>query len=1607
MTTAPNEEPGSVGPADPEDQIAIGEEPSSTGDYGQMAGSFAAGDQMGNDSVATRSTVSRQHSRRLENWVFGLIIALAAVLRFTGVNWDNGSQLHPDERFLFMVEGALRPGFVATGANGSTVQTRSAPIWEYYFDSARSGLNPHNVGYGFFVYGTFPLFATKWILTLFQSSGFDRVHLIGRSLSALSDTGSVALVAIIARRLFGSRVGLLAPALLAVCVLHIQQAHFFVFDSFLVTLVLACFWSCLNIVAFARWRDFAVTGLLLGLTLATKLSMVVFMPVIALAGLIHLWETHRAKHHLVTDDDDSDRPSPTIATVLEEWWNDGSLASVIAGGILTALVAILVFRIAQPYAFAGPSPFDLRLNPKWLDNIDYQAKSQDGSVDLPPSIQWAETSKVFFPLRHMVNWGLGLPLGVAVWASFFGACWLAMAKQRWQHALVAFWAGLCFLYFSSVLNKTMRYLLPSYPFFVILGSWGLVAAFDAMKNGRERVRNGTSFLSNDVPDALRSRLAALNLASISPLAPLVGSLAILAVLVYSSGWAFAFTRIYARPVSRGQASMWIYRNVPPPAVMANEHWDDPLPLPIPGFDHGKYAGPQLPLYDPDEPKKIDTIIQMLSQSSYMNITSNRLYGSIPRMPERYPMTSEYYRRLFAGDLGFSLVATIPSYPSIGPWVINDDAAEEAFTVYDHPKVLIFRKDPDFSAARVRQILTSVSLDNVQNIPPIMAGRPNLQLNAASREMVTQGGTWSDSFSLDDRSGLFAPVVWYLTLSVLGLMVAPLVWSLFPSLPDRGYGSARPLGLLAVSWLAWLLASIDVLPWTRLSLVAASAACVFAVIPVLRRSGREWVGWVRGNWSTIVTVELVTVGAFVAFCLIRSLNPDLWHPARGGEKPMEFAYLNAVIKTASFPPYDPWYAGGYLNYYYFGYVLIGTLAKLTGVAPSVAFNIGVATVYAMTVGATFGVASNLTVFGWETAVGHVRAGSRYRPVLFGGLAGVVFLAVVGNLDAFGQLVDRLARSASGAGSVPVSGLPALVAGVPAVLLGGGSLEGFDFWRSSRVIPNNTINEFPFWTFLFSDLHAHMISIPYQVVSVGVMLGIATRAAPTPRAHLVTAFDRLLSVLTLRNVIVGAGLGWVVGALNVINSWEYPTHLLLSVIALGIARVARRGTVTATDVVHVMVSSVIMFLTSTLWYRPFWSHYLSVYSSVSLWTTDKSTLVDYLIIHGAMVFQLLTFVALVGWPVWRTTGWGRYVAMRLRNLDAWERVSRHERALLSSSALLGTWYVVLFAIFVVLVATLAIARSALIAFLITTVSIMVLVAWERRREPALAFAATLGATGAAIGIFVEYFALSGDIGRMNTVFKFYLQVWVLWSMVSGATLVWAFARVFDRERRKPLGLLQWGWVSATAALMLAVLAYPLGAVPARVADRFAPLPPTLDGMAYMKTATVQDASSEVTPANPGGATLRAFADYLAIRWMLQNIDGTPVVLEASVPEYRWGSRVSKYTGLPAVLGWRWHQAQQRGPYAPQVDARLRDVQSMFNTTNSDAAQVLLSRYHVRYVYVGDLERAYYASAGIAKFGSAPTLFRPVYDVDGVTIYEFLPEAARQGRTQAVAPEGSMIQ
>ncbi len=158
------------------------------------------------------------------------------------------------------------------------------------------------------------------------------------------------------------------------------------------------------------------------------------------------------------------------------------------------------------------------------------------------------------------------------------------------------------------------------------------------------------------------------------------------------------------------------------AATANEtSWDDGLPLRIDGYDgYGGIYQPGLnfEMYWDDNPEKLQRFYDILDQADYIFITSNRQWGSLPRLPERYPLTIAYYRSLlgcpperqiewcyavaqpghFQGDLGFELVQVFQSDPSIGPLRINDQFAEEAFTVYDHPKVLVFRKTDDYDPA---------------------------------------------------------------------------------------------------------------------------------------------------------------------------------------------------------------------------------------------------------------------------------------------------------------------------------------------------------------------------------------------------------------------------------------------------------------------------------------------------------------------------------------------------------------------------------------------------------------------------------------------------------------------------------------------------------------------------------------------------------------------------------------------------------------------------------------------------------------------------------------------------------------------------------------------
>ncbi|PIT89262.1 MAG: hypothetical protein COU27_01265, partial [Candidatus Levybacteria bacterium CG10_big_fil_rev_8_21_14_0_10_36_7] len=160
----------------------------------------------------------------------------------------------------------------------------------------------------------------------------------------------------------------------------------------------------------------------------------------------------------------------------------------------------------------------------------------------------------------------------------------------------------------------------------------------------------------------------------------------------------SFLSIYTKPNTRVEATDWILKNIEPGSFIAQEHWDDGVPIVNAEF----YNLISLPLYEPDTQAKWRDIETKLETSDYIVIASNRLYVPLQKLtdceslPEErcYTITAKYYQDLFSGKLGFTKVAEFSRYPTI-PILelrLNDARADESFTVFDHPKVMIFKKN---------------------------------------------------------------------------------------------------------------------------------------------------------------------------------------------------------------------------------------------------------------------------------------------------------------------------------------------------------------------------------------------------------------------------------------------------------------------------------------------------------------------------------------------------------------------------------------------------------------------------------------------------------------------------------------------------------------------------------------------------------------------------------------------------------------------------------------------------------------------------------------------------------------------------------------------------
>ena len=1479
-------------------------------------------------------------------YIAAFIIFIALCFRIFGLNWDDGYHWspHPDERAIL-----------------SKVASLNLPE----FNNFKTLFIPHESPWNprWFPYGSFPLYLLKGVSYISElATGEPSVDLrtLGRSISALADITTVALVFFVGRMIYGRTVGLLASLFTALAVIHIQLSHFFAVDTIQTLFAISALFFMYRISTTGTIKASIISGIFIGLGLSTKISQAPIYAPFVVSHLIYICS------------------NSSRSTYTENWHY--LVKSILIG----SCVSVLIFFMSQPYALLDWSTF--------LGDVSEQSEMVRRIRDYPYTRQYIDTTAYWYQLRQLATWGLGWPLGIVAWSGLLYvymrglrnlyrifsvllglilpmtiliasahpiAVFVAIStsiivlaaslplrsSESKLDVLLLSWVIPYFLITGAFEVKFLRYLIPITPFLLLFGSKMLYAIWIGTNNNK----------------ILRSCFA-------------VGlTILVLTTLFY----AIAYISIYRSTHTAVQASEWINLNVDKGSLILKEHWEEGLP------NLGSYKTVELPMYDPDTKMKAQLLAKELNRGDYMVLYSNRMYGTIPRLPERYPLSSKYYRQLFSGTLGYELVHYEAAYPNFlniafihgtfrrpalpepeelqrmgfADIELNFGFADESFSVYDHPLVLILKNSVKLDTETLEKLLSGNLPDKTHELPYAKTA-----LMLSSKDVLRQqsGGTWTDIVKQDSWTNRFPVVAWLILIQVLGLLALPITFYIFRPLVDRGYLFSKLLGVFLVCLFVWLLASLKLLAFSGTSIsMSILILTVVSVITAIRLK-EELQRFVKNQWSLIIIAEFIFLAAFASFILIRMANPDLWHPIRGGEKPMDMAYLNAVLRSSFMPPYDPWFGGGYLNYYYWGQFIVANLIKSTGINPNIAFNLAIPTFFALTVSAVFTIVFNL-VEGSRRALNErvlitnkfVAARKKINPgSVMAGMVAALFAAVIGNLDGLIQMIEGVWR-------IVFLDLP---------------FGQFDFWRSSRMMPPDPpgfeINEFPFFTFLFADLHAHMMVIPMSLMT------LALSYATIVSAPKFNSLQRSSKIETLTRLSI---LGISVGVLRLINAWDFPTYLLLSILSIYVYEYFYHGGLSVTTLLRTIWKSVFVFGIGYIIFLPYHVNYETFFNSLEL-TTNTTPWWQFLLIHGLFLFIIGSFFIKKSWGF--LTDWYDFIGNKFSYAN--KAIDKEQKFVSKSNSGIGS--VILWALTIAI--TLGIILTVLsLGFLGSTIPMVFILLclilvnafkWLRSDDldsPNLVFVCLIIIVSLSLAIGLDIFRVENDIDRMNTIFKFYLQIWILLS-IGSAYLLWRLAH----GRHVPIIQLTVGkkfWVFAVVLLFVSSSIYTVAGTRDRLRDRFNhnERSLTLDGTDFVTGTIYQD------PKGP----VDLEADFEGINWLNQNVQGSPIILEAVIPTYQWGSRISVYTGLPTVIGWKWHQEQQRWAYRREVSNRIQDVSTMFSSTETELTVKLLKKYNVKYIYVGQVERLYYPHNGLEKFNRALAyLFEKIVVNDKVTIY-----------------------
>lgn len=787
--------------------------------------------------------------------------------------------------------------------------------------------------------------------------------------------------------------------------------------------------------------------------------------------------------------------------------------------------------------------------------------------------------------------------------------------------------------------------------------------------------------------------------------------------------------------------------------------------------------------------------------------------------------------------------------------------------------------------------------------------------------------------------MWSALGWWLLIELIGLAALPLTARLLRFLPGRGVALSKQVGLLLAGYLFWLLGVLRVAENTP----ALAWVCILALAAV--SCGIAWGqrDLLRAHWQQTRTLwlagELVFGVAYIVFCVFRAHNPEI----AATEKPMELAFINGILRSGYFPPRDPWLSGYAISYYYGGYALTAMLTRALGSSSAITFNLTNVTLFALTASGAFGVVAELALSREQHPGAEPQEGQ--RRAIAAGLVGALVVAAMGNLEG----VFELLRAHGGGSEALWRWLDVRNLGASAPSAHWYPDDQWWWWRASRIIHDRdaagnameVISEFPFFSFLLGDNHPHVYALPFGLLALALSFNVLVAGAVGAARTWATASSlRRGAHALLDGIVPGVGpwdwAAWAVllGALGFYNTWDLPVHLAIFCCAAALGLWQQRESVLGW-LSQVLSLGLVLLIGGVLLYLPFYWGLRSQAGGLGL-VTVKTQVQQFGLMFGTLLWPLFGAAGLSLVSRWRSGTLAGKVALLILVAGA------------VGAGLLGWWAAAVGLLLAGAAAWLSVRRGPNGAVAVNEES----------------FVWLLALAGALLTVLVEFVYLRDVFdSRMNTVFKFYYQAWLLLG-VSGAYALYWLATAWRSGWQR---LLSRGWLAIGAVLVAAGLTYTVAAGVSK-AGGFAG-EPTLDGAAYLAVQRPQM--------------------YAALRWLEANAPRDAIMVEATGGSYSEYNAVSAHTGIPTLLGWGGHELQWRGSY-DLPGQREPDVAAFYQTNDPDMLRALAARQGVDYVWLGRLERAKYGVTPAAEL-ALRRAFVLMYENDEVIVYGTLRAAA----------------